>query len=141
MAAYVLVMWLDEDATIQVGALGKFLFQRGCYVYTGSAVRGMASRVARHMRRDKRLRWHVDYLTRKARIVAAWCDPGEEANECLWSHRLAGLRGAMRFPPGFGSSDCRCPGHLVYTRSRPPLASLLHALYGVEKAGGDEYLT
>lgn len=130
MAAYVLLMRLDEDAAIKVGALGDVLFRRGCYVYAGSALRGMASRVARHMRREKRLRWHVDYLAQKATIVAAWCDPGEEANECLWSHRLAGLEGANVFPRGFGSSDCHCPGHLVHMPYGPSVATLLHALYG-----------
>jgi len=136
VAAYALVMWLDEDMVLRVGALGEVLFHRGCYVYAGSAIHGMASRVAHHIRHDKRLHWHVDYLTRKLRIVAAWCDPGEGANECLWSHRLAGLRGANRFPRGFGSSDCRCPGHLVYMRGRPDLATLLHTLYSFARVCG-----
>ena len=133
MAAYALIIRLEEDTLLHVGALGELLFPRGHYVYAGSARRRMASRVARHMRRDKKLQWHVDYLTQKARVVAAWCDPGEKAHECLWSRRLAGMERARLFARGFGSSDCRCPGHLIYMPRRPNLAALVHALYGVAK--------
>ena len=139
MAAYALVMRLDEDTALRVGALGKLPFPRGYYVYVGSAVRGMASRVARHMRRDKRLRWHVDYLTRQTRIVAAWCDPGDEAHECLWSRRLARLKEANLSPRGFGSSDCRCPSHLIHLSQEPEFAALLRALYGGAPAGGSAF--
>ena len=130
VAAYALLMCLDDETVLRVGALGELVFPAGYYVYVGSAVRGMTARVARHMRRKKKLHWHVDYLTRKARIVAAWCDLNDGAQECLWCNRLAALEGAHVFPKGFGSSDCRCPGHLIHMPQKPDYAVLIRSLYG-----------
>jgi Uri superfamily endonuclease len=47
---------------LRVGALGEFDFPAGQYLYTGSARRNLEARIARHLRRDKPLRWHIDYL-------------------------------------------------------------------------------
>jgi len=130
MAAYLLIMRLEHSRTIRVGSFGAFDFPEGWYVYVGSAVRGMGARVARHMRRDKKLHWHVDYLTREAPIVAAWCDPSEDADECAWARRLEGMEGCRRYPERFGASDCRCGGHLVHMAHRPDYARVVAALYG-----------
>ena len=45
-----------------IGRLGEFHFPAGRYVYTGSARRNLDARVARHIRHDKALHWHIDYL-------------------------------------------------------------------------------
>ncbi len=34
----------------------------------------------------------------------------------------AGLPGVRQHAPGFGASDCRCPGHLCYAVQPPALA-------------------
>ena len=54
---------------IVVGRLGVIQAERGYYVYVGSALGsgGLAARVGRHCRREKRLRWHVDYLRARRR--------------------------------------------------------------------------
>jgi len=129
MAAYALVMLLDAETHIRTGSLGVIRYPRGCYVYVGSAMRGMASWVSRHMRRDKPLLWHVDYLTQHTQTMAALCDVAVSARECEWAGLLGCVEGAQVFPSGFGSSDCRCPGHLIYFPQRPPIAKLVHALY------------
>ena len=129
MAAYALVMHLDAEMPICVGSLGVIRYPGGYYVYVGSAICGMSARVARHMRSEKRLRWHVDYLTQHAPVVAALCDMDDGAQECEWARLLGQMDGALVFPRGFGSSDCRCPGHLIYFAEQPPFAKLLRALY------------
>ena len=45
------------------------LKQETLYVYTGSARGGLEARIARRRRREKRMRWHIDYLLREARII------------------------------------------------------------------------
>ena len=81
----------------------------GYYVYTGSARRGMAARVARHRRRDKPRRWHIDTLTRTSwiRVIGVRYSP---AAECRVNQALPGTA----IIPGFGASDCRagCHAHL-----------------------------
>lgn len=111
--SYALVIRLERDERLAVGRLGTFDFPAGCYLYCGSALNGLAGRVRRHLRRDKKRHWHVDYLTAAAGVCQVWwCGDGER-RECGWA--LAALAGGATAPaPGFGASDCRCPTHLLY---------------------------
>lgn len=103
-------------ARISVGALGAIRFPSGLYGYVGSAAGlsvTLAHRLARHWRRDKARRWHIDYVTSHpgVSLVAAYVSVGSRLPEA----RMAQLC-AQRFPvvPRFGNSDLRgrTPGHL-----------------------------
>ena len=59
---YALEIDLCKDVNIRVGALGNVQFKEGCYVYIGSAQRNLEKRVQRHLRKEKKLFWHVDYF-------------------------------------------------------------------------------
>lgn len=112
--AYVLVMELKLSVEVPVRRLGNPVFTPGVYFYCGSArgPGGLSARVARHLRMEKKRRWHVDYLSSKAYGIAAL--PITGGNECdLVSRLMAGF--LVEFPvAGFGSSDCRCCiSHLV----------------------------
>ncbi|MDY6775088.1 MAG: GIY-YIG nuclease family protein [Halobacteria archaeon] len=113
---YTLVLRLEDDTAIEVGALGEIEFESGLYAYTGSALgRGGFSRVERHRdvsegENDTR-RWHIDYLNGDARtsIVEVVKSPGVE-EECEISRRIEGERIGS-----FGASDSECDSHLVYS--------------------------
>jgi len=119
---YALVMALEGEATLAIGRLGHFAFPRGYYVYAGSARGGLAQRVGRHLRREKRLRWHIDYLLQRAEVVEVWYAPGDERRECLWAATAMDMPRGQVIAPGFGSSDCRCPSHLIFFPRRPSFA-------------------
>ncbi len=112
MSSYVLVIRVSEEMDIQVGALGNIRFERGYYMYVGSAKVGI-SRVCRHFKKDKKLRWHIDYLTSRAEVICAYLFNMEECelSEML-SKRYSGIR-------GFGCSDCKCETHLYFSREFP----------------------
>jgi len=120
---YHLVIRLRRGAKLAIGRLGTYDLPAGWYVYTGSARSGLAARIARHRREEKRLHWHIDYLLAApdAEIVDAVEHPGEAADECSLNKAIGRLPGARAVVPGFGSSDCRsgCPAHLYYFRRRP----------------------
>ena len=59
---YQLRIRLRRARAITVGALGPCRLPAGWYIYTGSARSGLAQRVSRHLRHDKRKQWHIDYL-------------------------------------------------------------------------------
>lgn len=114
---YALVLRLAAPRTLDVGALGRVYFPAGTYIYCGSAwgAGGLRARVGHHLSRGAAARWHVDVLRRIARPIAVGLWPGApRAHECLLASALASQPGACRFPAHFGSSDCRCPGHLVW---------------------------
>ena len=111
---YHLVLRLPRETRIRVGRLGTARFGAGYYVYTGSAMNGLEARVARHQRRRKSLRWHIDYLLQKAEIAAVELIPTRRRLECARNRVILSLPGATIPVPGFGSSDCRCRSHLLY---------------------------
>jgi len=125
--AYCLLVHLAHDVVVAVGRLGRFQFAAGYYVYTGSAMRGLAARLTRHQRRDKTLRWHIDYLLAAsgARVVECVAYPSPERQECTLNQAVQRKRGARVPIKGFGSSDCQsgCPAHLTYFKLRPRLPS------------------
>lgn len=124
IGAYVLALSLDEPQTISIGRLGRFQMPAGWYLYSGSArgPGGLAARLGRHRRRlgsAKRAHWHIDYLRDQATWGGAWARCTRERLECCWAQAFCQLPGARLVVPGFGASDCKCPGHLVYVPELP----------------------
>jgi len=127
---YVLCMRLDEPEEITVGRLGTFLFPAGYYLYVGSALGpgGLEARLARHRRREKRPRWHIDYLLQRTHLLEMWSMASEERLECSLARAIREIPGAQIVAPGFGSSDCHCPSHLTYFENKPGF-EILRAKY------------
>ncbi len=115
---YALVLFLEKRTTIRVGALGRFDFPRGYYIYVGSAMNGLDARIRRHLRPSKLLFWHVDYFLKNARIVDVWTRPGPRRLECSWARRVLALENARVVAMGLGASDCSCPSHLIHLSRR-----------------------
>ncbi|MCS6830677.1 MAG: GIY-YIG nuclease family protein [bacterium] len=105
---------LSGEVTLQVGALGTFCFPAGRYIYTGSALGGLRARLSRHLRQQKKLRWHIDYLLQHATVEDIRLFPTHERIECALNRQVLALPHARVVARGFGSSDCRCLTHLVY---------------------------
>lgn len=51
-----MVFKLGQRRRVRIGHFGLFSFPTGYYVYTGSALQGLESRIARHLRRKRRMR-------------------------------------------------------------------------------------
>lgn len=111
LVSYQLWIALRHPCRIAVGRLGEYDFPAGVYVYTGSAMRNIEARIARHCRREKALRWHIDYLL-AAEGVELVCIGRSARGECALNQSVGG---EVRVP-GFGASDCRkgCGSHLRY---------------------------
>ncbi len=113
--AYILVVELDSPREIEVGSLGSFLFPRGYYTYTGSAMGGIYQRIKRHLNREKKLRWHIDYFLEFGKIREVLLFESKSKIECMINQRIASLFNGRVIAPGFGSGDCRedCKSHLL----------------------------
>ncbi|HQU85032.1 MAG TPA: GIY-YIG nuclease family protein [Pyrinomonadaceae bacterium] len=112
---YQLKIRINEDVSIEIGALGVCEFEQGNYVYTGSAMRNLSKRIARHKRKDKQLHWHIDYLLAHPSVelndVVSYISDQKE--ECFYNRKLL-ESGAKAVVAKFGSSDCKtCPAHLL----------------------------
>ena len=116
--AYVLVIELTTDLALQNKRFAGTILPKGTYRYCGSAngPGGIAARVKRHCKVEKKPHWHVDELTANGagRVVSVLVVPG--GNECALRKQIEARPDAgAGFPvPGFGSSDCKmCTSHLV----------------------------
>ncbi len=127
---YALLVHVPYDLAITVGELGTLSFRAGYYVYVGSALGGLEARVRRHLRAEKALRWHIDYLLARARAVDVVFARSDERKECEIAAELSKHLEGVR---GFGSSDCRCETHLFYG---PDLNELLRRVLLSFKASG-----
>jgi len=125
---YILIIELNDEEKIVVGSLGEITFGRGIYAYVGSAMGpgGIVGRVLRHLRRNKKKFWHIDYLLDKARIIRIIVFKSEERLECKIAEEMR--RYGLKYIPRFGSSDCRCPSHLFKLRSIDDFLLLLKDL-------------
>jgi Uri superfamily endonuclease len=119
---YTLLLFASKEVTLAIGKLGKQNFPRGYYTYTGSALgKGAASlkhRIARHLRKEKRKFWHIDYLLadENVSVEAVIAAETNKKMECNINSHIKGIKGAEVPVKGFGASDCRknCGSHLLY---------------------------
>lgn len=106
---YILIIRVPRREVIEVGYLGAVTFPKGHYAYVGSALNGMESRINRHLRRGKKVYWHIDYLLNKASIKTVIFAKTEKSMECNIAQNLAKNFASI---VSFGSSDCKCKSHL-----------------------------
>lgn len=118
---YQLRIHVPSPVCVEVGRLGPCAFPAGDYLYTGSAKRNFQARVDRHLRKEKRLRWHIDYLLGAPGVGIVEVLGTVEA-ECRLNRASPGR---ILFP-GFGASDCRagCGSHLKYLGPDSPQGAL-----------------
>lgn len=112
--SYVLVTHVKKPCRIKAGKLPGGEIRAGIYLYIGRAKKHLRGRIIRHLKTEKKLFWHIDYLLREARIKKIWCRL-DFFNECQIALEIIGVCGESCFPiQGFGASDCRCASHLIY---------------------------
>jgi Uri superfamily endonuclease len=108
---YQLLIEAARPVRASIGRFGEHVFPAGRYIYTGSARRNFESRVARHLRQDKTLRWHIDYLLAMPGVRIVGVRRYIE-DECAINRATPGSVPVA----GFGASDCRagCGSHLKF---------------------------
>ena len=139
---YTLLLFLPKEVTVTVGSLGKQKFPRGYYTYTGSALgRGttcLKHRITRHLRKEKRKFWHIDYLLadENVSIAAVVAAQTKGKMECNLNNYIKNIKGAKVQVYGFGASDCkkRCGTHLLHFPEVEKAELLIQKLTGYLKS-------
>ena len=117
MATYCLIIKLHQNSRIKVGKLGEIDFKKGYYVYIGSALNSINSRIRRHLSNEKKLFWHIDYLLNSpnSKVDEVILERSPEKWECSVALEIS----KKGLPTDrFGCSDCKCSSHLFYFESR-----------------------
>jgi len=119
--SYLLLFHCPQAVAVTAGKLGELTLQPGYYLYCGSAFGpgGVKARTDHHRRISQRPHWHIDYLRPHLQLLEIWYTLDAQPREHDWSAQLSELRGTSLPFPGFGSSDCQCPSHLVRLGYKP----------------------
>lgn len=112
---YAIYLEVPCEKKLEIGRLGNFLFEKGMYIYVGSAKRNIVARINRHKRVQKPLRWHFDYL-RPFGQVTKIITYEKASGECELAEKIRKEVGGSFPIIRFGSTDCRCTSHLIYIR-------------------------
>ncbi|MCD6583528.1 MAG: GIY-YIG nuclease family protein [Candidatus Omnitrophica bacterium] len=113
--SYILEIKLREDVKLLIGKLGLLGFKRGSYFYVGSGKKNLLSRISRHLKKDKKRFWHIDYFlsSDKVFIKNVWIS---SKRECALSYSF--FKRGFSYIENFGSSDCKCQSHLFFSKNR-----------------------
>ncbi|MCG3253037.1 MAG: GIY-YIG nuclease family protein [Candidatus Heimdallarchaeota archaeon] len=121
---YLLFIFVEQDISLTIGALGSKLFQQGNYIYIGSALGpgGLKKRIARHIKQEKKIFWHIDYLLKNnfVKIIAYGEILSDHKIECGVVNQIIRIfHEKSSIIKNFGSSDCNCKSHLLYFNKKP----------------------
>ncbi len=120
--SYIVIFKLKRSRRLSIGGLGEPRFNKGYFLYVGSAKAGLTRRIEHHRRLTKNYHWHIDYLRDAADVHVVLPIRTSDDLECEIAKALGKI--ADWKVKGFGSSDCDCKSHLfgmtedpVHTRS------------------------
>ena len=116
---YTLLPACKRPFKLRIGKLGQTKVEKGHYLYTGSALGtgavSLEQRIARHRRRNKRMKWHIDYLTayREITVISVICLEDNKRLECQINQEILSRLNGKPIIRRVGASDCKCSGHLL----------------------------
>jgi Uri superfamily endonuclease len=119
---YILEFHSSRSFSIELKKFRNIRFKKGFYYYIGSAQKNLNSRIERHLKKDKKLHWHIDYITSLPFIkifeIKILPDFSKEF-ECRVVNYI-NVNYEASFPAKkFGNSDClNCHSHLIFSRNQ-----------------------
>ena len=103
-------------------------FKKGDYLYIGSAKGCLETRLRRHLRKDKKIYWHIDYLleNKRAKILQIWTV--DKKMECQTAEVFYQDPTTEIIKKGYGSSDCKCLTHLFFISNEKKIEKILREI-------------
>lgn len=128
---YILILECKKDCEIVVGSLGKINFKKGYYFYVGSAMNNIEKRISRHLRTNKKVKWHIDYITSSPNfeIIKTYIKNSDIKEECEIASIFENI---FEYIKNFGSSDCRNKSHLFYSNDINKINEVIKKLNFIE---------
>ncbi|MCD6196655.1 MAG: GIY-YIG nuclease family protein [Staphylothermus sp.] len=143
---YLLIFRIYKKLTIITRGNKVFSLNPGIYVYIGSAYGpgGLRSRIIRHLRRNKKVFWHVDYLTTNKYVeLVGFVIITITSNKTIDLENLLSKKIQKHLEPilGFGCSDKRKDkSHLYYCmKNFPDCLRIIDEILSSIKNIGIEY--
>ena len=134
--AYTLIIDLHKALSFQIKSLGNLSFEKGTWIYIGSAMgngsTSLENRIRRHFRSEKTIHWHIDHLLKSESIIrcSIWSESSEPV-ECEIAKSIEQMENIFQGPKGFGSSDCKskCFTHLYHSQIESGLEKKIQRVF------------
>ncbi|MGQ4892793.1 MAG: GIY-YIG nuclease family protein [Candidatus Njordarchaeia archaeon] len=132
---YILLMEVSSNVSFNFSRRKKRVYlERGLYLYVGSAMGpgGLERRLMRHRRKEKKLKWHIDYLTAQKNVSVFGAFILESSiPEWLIVEKLLEHGAFSVAIDGFGATDSKAGSHLLkYNgKSRDGLVHMLEKIF------------
>ncbi|MFC1725685.1 DUF123 domain-containing protein [candidate division KSB1 bacterium] len=122
MNVYFLIIRVKETSEIKIGKLGTFIFPEGLYFYSGSGGKNPEKRVQRHLKKEKKTFWHIDFLlqNKNSEVIKYKIYKNTVTSECALNKKIKKGLKCCQIIDGFGASDCKneCGSHLNYYNTK-----------------------
>ena len=105
--------------------MGKVFFKKGNYIYIGSAKACIEARLRRHLKKNKKIYWHIDYLLKDERTQISKIWIIDKKVECQTAEVFCQDPTTEIIKKGFGSSDCKCLTHLFFIKDKKKTENIL----------------
>ena len=119
---YLLELFAKSPFSISAKNFINHKFGKGYYYYSGSAQKNLSHRLARHIKKEKTIHWHIDHLTSHPDLLIKNIFIAESAGkslECEFIDLLTGKFGLKVAVKNFGNGDCKiCVSHLLFSSKR-----------------------
>ena len=114
---YILLIKISKNMQEKIGSLGRIKFDKGIYAYVGSAQNNLEKRISRHLLKNKKKFWHIDYLLNNTavKILKIFYKKMGKLEECKIAKKLSKTEYLI---PNFGCSDCDCKSHLFRIKNQ-----------------------
>lgn len=117
---YVLELKVKNKFTFSHHKLGVKDLVKGYYYYFGSAQINLSQRINRHLNKNKKEHWHIDFLTCNDNILINKIFIIKNLNKDYECKIANGLKQSfnLKIPiKNFGNSDCnKCESHLLFSK-------------------------
>lgn len=134
--AYVLIIDLKKTLSFQLNSLGNLSFEKGTWIYIGSAMgngsTSLENRIGRHFRSVKTIHWHIDHLLHSdSKIRCSIWSESVEPIECDIAKSVEQLDDVYPGPKGFGASDCKskCFTHLFQSKIESGIERKIQSIF------------
>ena len=119
---YILETYVPKYFSLGIPKFKNLIIYRGYYYYVGSAQKNLKQRIERHLRKDKKIYWHIDHITvpeqNRIKTVLIFEDKAKDY-ECSLVTEIENFYNLKHPQMGFGNSDCnKCKSHLLYSKKR-----------------------
>ncbi len=126
---------VKETHTVKVGALGNVKLEKGTIAYVGSAwgPGGLGARICRHLSKEKKLKWHIDYILSSDKVEITHVIYLPNAPKHLEEKLATELAKKGNIPAKkLGATDTKAPTHLIHLQ-QPPEQALHKILETINK--------